>query len=123
MPRSPRVREWLESLDTEQRADVDEAIHYLEQHGVTAAMPDVKLRIQTSRHYPDMGEVRVDPDADHLFRVLFCFDGATPVLLVGGNKASRPRSWYEDAVPLADQLFDEYLRLRKKASDEEDHRV
>lgn len=103
------------------RVEVDEAIAYLEQHGVAAAMPDVKLRIQISRHYPAMGEVRSDPDADHLFRVLFCFDGTTPVLLVGGNKAPRPTAWYDEAVPLADDLFDEYLRLRRKASDEEDH--
>ncbi len=115
------MREWVDSLDDERRAAVAEGLAYLEEHGVSAAMPDVKMRIQTSRHYPAMGEVRADLDADHLFRVLFCFDQATPVLLVGGNKASRPQSWCDDAVPLADDLFDEYLRLRKTASDEEDH--
>ena len=32
------------------------------------------------------------------------------VLLIGGDKAGKWQAWYEKAIPLADDLFDEYLR-------------
>jgi len=30
--------------------------------------------------------------------------------LIGGDKTGRWQSWYEQAIPLADELFDDYLR-------------
>ena len=44
-------------------------------------------------------------------RVLFTFDPRRQViLLLGGDKSGAWREWYEWAVPLADDLYDEYLR-------------
>lgn len=41
-------------------------------------------------------------------RVLFSFDrGARRILVLGGDKSGE---WYEWAVPLADDLYDECLR-------------
>jgi hypothetical protein len=43
-------------------------------------------------------------------RVLFIFDPARrAILLVGGAKAGRWNRWYRENIPLADQLYDEYL--------------
>ena len=43
------------------------------------------------------------------YRVLFAFDPKrSAVLLIGGNKTGNDR-WYEEMVPIADRLFDEYL--------------
>lgn len=44
-------------------------------------------------------------------RVLFSFDPRRQaILLLGGDKAGEWNDWYERAVPLADDLYDEYLR-------------
>ncbi len=47
-------------------------------------------------------------------RVLFMFDPRRQaILLLGGDKSGAWREWYEWyewAVPLADDLYDEYLR-------------
>jgi hypothetical protein len=43
-------------------------------------------------------------------RILFAFDPRrTAILLVGGDKRDRWSSWYEEMIPVADQLFDEHL--------------
>jgi hypothetical protein len=38
------------------------SLHYLEHFGRSPVEPDVKYRIQTFAHYPDMSEVRVTLD-------------------------------------------------------------
>ena len=43
-------------------------------------------------------------------RVLFAFDPRRQaVLLAGGDETGRWSSWYEKAIPLADDLFDQYV--------------
>ena len=43
-------------------------------------------------------------------RMLFMFDPRRQViLLVGGDKTGNWSSWYEVAVPMADDLYDRYL--------------
>jgi len=45
-----------------------------------------------------------------VLRVLFAFDPRrTAILLIGGDKSDDWDNWYETAVPLADDLFDEHL--------------
>ena len=44
-------------------------------------------------------------------RVLYAFDPRrTAILLIGGDKTGNPK-WYEEYVPIADQLFDDHLKL------------
>jgi hypothetical protein len=41
---------------------------------------------------------------------LFAFDPqGQAVLLLGGDKTGQWNAWYATAIPLADDLFDEYL--------------
>jgi hypothetical protein len=91
---------------------------YLCDHGRGAVLPDVRQRIQKSRHYPDMSEVRADRvvgERRYVVRVLTCFVEDDRILLVcvGGDKEGyQPRTgrdWYEDYVPAADQVVDAYL--------------
>jgi hypothetical protein len=43
-------------------------------------------------------------------RVLFAFDpGRSAILLIGGDKRDRRQGFYEQAILLADDLFDEHL--------------
>ncbi|MHB1510046.1 MAG: type II toxin-antitoxin system RelE/ParE family toxin [Acidimicrobiales bacterium] len=110
LPRHPQVAGWLQNLDDTTRGEVDEALDYLQEHGRAAALPDVRHRIQISRHFPDMSEVRVDIDDAHLYRVLVGFGpNDVPALLLAGNKAGIGNHWYDENVPIADDRFDAYL--------------
>jgi hypothetical protein len=118
LPRHPQVAEWLTNLDDPTRAELDEALAYLEEHGRAAALPDVRHRIQTSRHFPDMSEVRVDIDLSHVYRVLVGFGpDERPALLFVGNKAGVGNTWYETNVPVADERFDAYLTAFEKSKE------
>lgn len=56
-----------------------------------------------------MKELRASRDG--ALRVLFAFDPQrSAILLLGGNKAGRWNDWYAEAIPLADDLYDEHLR-------------
>jgi hypothetical protein len=47
---------------------------------------------------------------DRQLRVLFAFDPRrAALLLIGGDKTDDPK-WYEEFVPIADDLFDRHLR-------------
>jgi hypothetical protein len=119
LPRHPQVAEWLASLDDENRAEVDEAITYLKRHGRAAALPDVRHRIQSSRHFPDMSEVRVDVDRGHVYRILVGFGpDDVPALLLAGNKAGIGNRWYGANVPIADERFDVYLAALAKPKED-----
>ena len=122
LPRHPQVARWLQGLDDRTRGEVDEALDYLQEHSRAAALPDVRHRIQTSRHFPDMSEVRVDIDNDHVYRVLVGFGpNDVPALLLAGNKAGVGNRWYDQNVPVADERFDAYLTAlaRSRARKEE----
>ncbi|MGI5154076.1 type II toxin-antitoxin system RelE/ParE family toxin [Microbispora sp. CA-102843] len=46
-------------------------------------------------------------------RILFAFDPwRSSTLLVAGDKAGRWKSWYEEAIPLAEHRFEVYLKER-----------
>jgi hypothetical protein len=118
LPRHPQVAERMNNLDDTTRAEVDEALAYLEEHGRAAALPDVRHRIQTSRHFPDMSEIRVDIDQSHVYRLLVGFGpDERPELLLAGNKAGVGNAWYEANVPIADERFDVYLTALEKSKE------
>lgn len=119
LPRHPQVAEWLAGLDDTTRAAVDEALSYLEQHGRSAALPDVRHRIQSSRHFPNVGEVRIDLDRRGIFRVLIGFGpDEHPALLLAGNKAELGNAWYDANVAIADDRFDAYLTALRRSKEE-----
>ena len=46
--------------------------------------------------------------------MLYAFDPRrSAILLLGGDKSGNDR-WYEEQVPVADRLYDEYLRQLKR---------
>jgi len=66
-------------------------IEYVGEHGRGAVLPDVRHRIQTSRHFPDMSEVRADQlvgGRRFVTRVLVCFvdEDQTLLVCIGANK-------------------------------------
>jgi hypothetical protein len=48
------------------------------------------------------------------YRILYAFDPRrSAILLIGGDKTGKNR-WYEEFVPVADELYDEHLELLRK---------
>lgn len=46
-------------------------------------------------------------------RILFAFDPwRSSILLVAGDKAGRWNTWYREAIPLAEQRYEIYLKQR-----------
>jgi len=97
---------------------VDEALSYLQQHGRSATLPDVRHRIRISRHFPEVSEVRIDLDNEHVYRVLVGFGpDERPSLLLAGNKAGVGNPWYDANVPIADDRFDVYLNALRNSKE------
>jgi hypothetical protein len=98
---------WFEALTKDQQDAVVARVELLEAEGPALGRPTVDT-ILGSRH-PNMKELRVSKGG--AIRVLFAFDPLRQaVLLMGGDKTGRWKAWYEEAIPVADNLFDEYLR-------------
>lgn len=99
--------EWWRQLTLDQRAAVTERVDLLAQRGPDLGRPVVD-RIHRSRHQ-SMKELRAAQRG--ALRILFMFDTRRHViLLLGGDKSGSWNDWYRWAIPLADELFDEYLR-------------
>jgi hypothetical protein len=48
-------------------------------------------------------------------RILFAFDPRRlAILLIGGDKTNRWQAWYQQMIPVADELFDEHIEALKK---------
>jgi hypothetical protein len=87
-------------------------VELLEAEGPALGRPTVDT-IKGSRHL-NMKELRVSKGG--AIRILFAFDPQRrAVLLLGGDKAGQWEAWYSEAIPVADDLFDQYLRETDQA--------
>lgn len=102
---------WWNGLTEEEQIELDAKVHLLEQHGPVLPRPHSDV-IVTSKH-ANMKELRgkvIFPQRRAELRVLYGFDPRrTAILLIGGDKTGNPK-WYEEYVPIADQLFDDHLK-------------
>jgi hypothetical protein len=97
---------WYSSLDDEEAESVNVLVDLLAGEGVRLGFPH-SSGITTSRH-SHMRELRVQHRGSP-YRILYAFDPRrTAILLLGGDKTGDDR-WYEQNVPIADRLYDEYL--------------
>lgn len=71
--------------------------------------------IKVSRH-KSMKELRPGSTRKSELRILFVFDPKRQaILLIAGDKSDNCIRWYKRNIPIADDLFDEYLqKLRGK---------
>jgi len=101
---------WWNSLSEDEQIDVDAKVRLLEVFGPALGRPHVDT-VRGSRH-PNMKELRIQ-HAGRPYRTLFAFDPRrSAILLLGGDKTGNPR-WYDECIPIADELFDEHLRSIK----------
>lgn len=102
---------WWSTLSAEEQNSVDVAVTLLEDKGPQLPYP-YSSSIKTSRHR-HLRELRVQHRGDP-YRVLYAFDPRrVAILLMGGSKAGDDR-WYQQFVPMADDLYDEHLQELKK---------
>ena len=100
------AEKWLLGLDEPDYIAIMAAIELLEESGPTLGRPAVD-RIHGSR-YHNMKELR---SFGGNLRALFAFDPERrAIVLVGGDKTGDWDGWYERNIPIADDLYDEYLR-------------
>lgn len=99
--------EWFGGLSDEEQIAVGRIIELLVEYWPALPFP-YSSGVEGSRHH-HMRELRIQQGGDP-YRVLYAFDPRrTAILLLGGKKAGDER-WYEQNVPRADRLYDEYLR-------------
>lgn len=110
----PAVDEWLREIDTETFEQIAAAIRELREEGPGLGRP-LADTLKGSRH-KNMKELRPGSSGRSEIRILFAFDPKRrAILLVAGDKTGRWQRWYKQAVPLADDRFDEHLeRIRRE---------
>lgn len=103
--------DWFSSLSHAEAEDVMSVVDLLRVLGPELSMPH-SSRLMRARHR-HMRELRIQ-HAGRPYRVLYIFDPRrAAVLLLGGDKTGKKR-WYEQNVPRADRLYDEYLQELKR---------
>ena len=104
--------EWWQGLSEEEQASLRASVKLLQDYGSNLKFPH-SSGIEISR-YGRLRELRTQ-HAGRPYRTLYAFDPRrTAILLIGGDKTGNAL-WYEQFVPLADQLYDEHLeQLRQE---------
>ena len=98
---------WFGNLRDDEQISVGRLVELLVEHRPTLPFP-YSSGIASSRHR-HMRELRIQHEG-RPSRVLYAFDPRrSAILLLGGDKTGNDR-WYEEHVPIADTLYEEYLR-------------
>jgi hypothetical protein len=107
-------------LTEAERISVERAVLLLEGRGPHLPFP-YSSGVNGSRHSA-MRELRVQHQG-HPYRVLYIFDPRrVALLLLGGDKTGDDR-WYEKKVPLADQIYDNYLAEMEEEKNAKDDKI
>lgn len=112
------VAVWMEDLrrdDPGAAEKVEAAVDVLSEHGPTLGRPLVDTL--TGSKIANLKELR---PRQTTIRVLFVFDPwRSAILLVAGDKAGQWKTWYNHAIPRAEELYAVYLKERAKEEEEE----
>jgi hypothetical protein len=113
------VESFLDELyesDRDSHRLVNQAILVLERNGPAEGRPLVDSI--TASRIANMKELRPPSAGRSEIRILLVFDPwRSAVLLVAGDKSGQWERWYRDAIPRAEQLYDDYLAERRKEMD------
>lgn len=97
---------WWGKLDDRERIALTASVELLMEKGPNLPFPH-STGITTSRH-AHMRELRTQIGG-HPYRTFYAFDPRrTAILLIGGDKMGNDR-FYEEYVPVADDLYDTHL--------------
>lgn len=100
------VLDWIDGLDPPTHQRVVHAIDLLAELG-----PGLGRPLVDTVHGSVMANLKeLRPGT---VRILFAFDPwRSSILLVAGDKAGRWNAWYREAIPLAEQRYEIYLKER-----------
>lgn len=99
------VESWYFTLGEDEMTAVAGALDLLESEGPALGRPIVDKVAGSSFH--SMKELR---PSGTTIRILFIFDPKRKaILLIGGDKAGRWKSWYEVNIPIAEQRYRDWL--------------
>jgi hypothetical protein len=99
------VRDWIDNLDPVTFKRVIDAIDLLADAGPRLGRPLVDTITGST-----LANLKERPGT---VRILFAFDPwRSSILLVAGDKSGQWRSWYDEAIPLAEQRYEAYLKER-----------
>jgi hypothetical protein len=106
---------WLIELDQDSYEHVIAALELPAERGPQLGRPLVDTVVR-SRHR-NMKALRPGSSGRSELRILFAFDPERhAILLVAGDKAGNWTRWYKTNIPIADDLFDDHLRILKGES-------
>ena len=87
---------------------IAEAIDLLAEQGPALGRPLVD-RLHGSRFH-NMKELRPGSSGSTEVRLIFAFDPMREaIFLVAGDKSGQWKTWYQSAIPLADERYEEHL--------------
>ncbi|GAA0968536.1 type II toxin-antitoxin system RelE/ParE family toxin [Actinocorallia libanotica] len=103
---------WIKALDDRSKAQVVDAIDRLAEGGPGLGRPLVD-RLEGSQVH-NLKELRPGSAGRSEVRILFVFDPwRSAILLVGGDKSGDWSGWYRRAIPLAEELYAQYVKERE----------
>ncbi|MGW8529916.1 type II toxin-antitoxin system RelE/ParE family toxin [Nocardiopsis sp. NPDC055824] len=110
------VEEFLDVLHTTDQKThrlVNQAILVLEQSGPAEGRPLVDTVAGSVVANPK--ELRPGSSSGTEVRILFAFDPwRSAILLVAGDESGRWKTWYREAIPRAECLYESYLTERRE---------
>ncbi len=107
------ITDWLAGLDDRSHELVIAALELLAERGTLLGRPLVDT-VTSSRHN-NMKELRPGSAGQTELRALFAFDPQrAAIMLVAGDKRGQWERWYNQNIPIADDLFDTHLNKLKQ---------
>jgi hypothetical protein len=110
------VAAWMDDLrrsDPQAAEKVEAAVDVLSEYGPTLGRPLVDTLKASA--IANLKELR---PRQTTIRVLFVFDPwRSAILLIAGDKAAQWKTWYERAIPQAEELYAVYLKERAEEED------
>ncbi|WP_214109955.1 type II toxin-antitoxin system RelE/ParE family toxin [Acrocarpospora catenulata] len=104
---------WISALDARSEAQVVDAIDRLAEGGPGLGRPLVD-RLEGSQIH-NLKELRPGSAGRSEIRIIFVFDPwRSAILLVGGDKSGDWSGWYRRAIPLAEELYAQYVKEREE---------
>lgn len=112
----PEVEAWFLDLCASDPVSADlvsEAIDLLAEQGPALGRPLVDRLKGSAFHH--MKELRPGSSGSSEVRLIFAFDPKREaIFLVAGDKSGQWKTWYQQAIPLADARFEEHLLSLKE---------
>jgi hypothetical protein len=98
---------WWQTLTANQQDDVVSIVKLLEESGTLLSFP-YSSGVNGSKH-SHMRELRIQSGGNPI-RIFYAFDPRRVAILLIGNDKIGDKRFYEKYIPIADQLYDEYLK-------------